>query len=81
MKSMENLKNNKIIQFLFWLIVLTPITILTTEWRILQVLVLAVFFVFGIGFFFLKEFKKYIPLAAAFFIALSISIFGHSFFV
>ena len=36
---------------------------------------LLLFLVYGIGFFFLKEFKKYIPLSAAFFVALCCSIF------
>ena len=65
---------NKLIQFLIWLLILTPITWLTNDWRVLQVLILSLFFVFGIGFFFLKEYKKYMPFTAAFMLALFIAI-------
>jgi hypothetical protein len=61
----------------FWvgLVIFVPVCVLTAEWRILQILILLLFLVYGIGFFFLKEFKRYIPLSAAFFIALCSSIF------
>jgi hypothetical protein len=61
--------------FLIGLAIFIPICVLTVEWRILQILILLLFLVYGIGFFFLKEFKKYIPLSAAFFVALCYSIF------
>lgn len=61
--------------FLVGLVIFVPVCVLTAEWRILQILILLLFLVYGIGFFFLKEFKRYIPLSAAFFIALCSSIF------
>jgi uncharacterized membrane protein SirB2 len=57
------------------LVIFVPICVLTAQWRILQILILLLFLVYGIGFFFLKEFKQYIPLSVAFFIALCGSIF------
>ncbi len=74
--SDQLIMKNKNLQFIVWLIVLTPIALFTSEWRVLQVLVLMLFFVFGIGFFFLKEYKKYIPFTAALFMALIAGIFG-----
>ena len=68
--------NNKTVQFILWLLALTPIVFFTSEWRVLQILVLMLFFVFGIGFFFLKEYKKYIPFTAALFTALIVGIFA-----
>jgi hypothetical protein len=70
---------NKNIQFIFWLLILTPLALLTADWRVLQILVLALFFVFGIGFFFLEEYKKYIPFTLAFLIALCFGIFAYPF--
>lgn len=61
--------------FLIGLAVFIPFCILTAQWRFLQILILLLFLVFGVGFFFLKEFKKYIPFAAAFFITFCSSIF------
>jgi hypothetical protein len=61
--------------FLIGLVVFIPFCMLTAEWRFLQILILLLFLVYGIGFFFLKEFKKYIPLSAAFLMALCGSIF------
>jgi uncharacterized membrane protein SirB2 len=66
--------------FLIGLLVFVPFCILTAEWRFLQILILLLFLVYGIGFFFLKEFKKYIPLSAAFFLALCGSIFIYPLF-
>ncbi len=61
--------------FLIGLAIFIPFCIFTAEWRFLQILILLLFLVYGIGFFFLKEFKKYIPLSAAFFLSLCGSVF------
>ena len=66
--------------FLIGLVIFIPLCVFTAEWRFLQILILLLFLVYGVGFFFLKEFKKYIPLSAAFFLALCCSIFIYPLF-
>jgi membrane protein YdbS with pleckstrin-like domain len=61
--------------FFISLAVFLPLCLLTAQWRVLQILILLLFLVYGVGFFFLKEFKKYIPFSAAFLVALCSSIF------
>jgi len=63
------------LQFFLWLAVFTPPAWASSQWPLLQVLVLMMVFVFGIGFFFLKEYKKYLPATAAFVLAMLIGIF------
>ncbi len=71
---------NGIVQFILWLLVMTPISVLTSEWKLLHILIFILFFITLLGFMFLKEFRKYLPVSLAFFLALGIGIFGYPFF-
>jgi len=70
-----------ILQFIIWFFIFTSLSILGTDFRVLQILILLLFLVFGIGFFFLKEYKKYIPICLAFFCALCAGIFAYPIFL
>ena len=66
--------------FLMWLFILLPISVFTSDWLLVHVVLLGIFITTAVAFLFHKQNRKYVPFSIAFLLSLSISIGGYGTF-
>lgn len=70
----------QVIRFFIWLSILLPISVLTSDWLLVHVILLGIFLTTVVTFLFHKENRKYVPFSIAFLLSLSIAIGGYGTF-
>lgn len=63
-----------LIQFLIGMLVMTPVSVMTSQWTLLHIFILILFCITAGIFVFMQECRHYLPIAFAFVLSLCIGI-------